>query len=191
AECPMEAIQILGQEDTRYSQEIAAAAGRVGDLGLAGERQLLVLACANSASVALHAARLQGAALPPGLRLVQVPCAGKVDADMVLEGLQRGFDGVLILSCHPDACYSLTGSTWAGMRKDHLAGLLAETGLEPERLMLAGVAPSQSKEVLAVIKKALATLDRLGPSPLKVGAQVREVLTRYTLDMDDTYSIVS
>lgn len=190
AECPMEAIQIVGQEDTRYSGEIAAAAGKVGDLGQAVERRLLVLACANSATPALHAARLQGAALPSGLRLVQVPCAGKVDADMVLEGLQRGFDGVLILSCHPDACYSLTGSTWAGMRAGHLGNLLAETGLEPERLMLSGVAPSQSQEVLAVIKKALATLDQLGPSPLKVGAQVREVLTRYTLDMDDTFSIV-
>lgn len=191
AECPMEAIQIVGQEDARYSREIAAAAGRVGDLGQAVERQLLVLACANSAAPALHAARLQGAALPPGLRLVQVPCAGKVDADMVLEGIQRGFDGVLILSCHPDACYSLTGSTWAGLRREHLAHLLAETGLEPERLMLAGVAPSQSREVMAAIKQALTTLEQLGPNPLKVGAQVREVLTRYTMEMDDTFAIVS
>ena len=191
AECPMEAIQLVGQEDERYSQEIAAAAGHVGDLGQAVERQLLVLACANSAVPALHAARLQGSALPPGLRVVQVPCAGKVDADMVLEGMRRGFDGVLILSCHPDACYSLTGSTWAHMRKEHLARLLAETGLEPERLMLAGVAPSQSREVLAAVKQALKTLEKLGPNPLKIGAQVREVLTRYTLDMDDTYAIVS
>lgn len=191
AECPMEAIQIVGQEDTRYNREIAAAAGKVGEMGLPVERQLLVLACANSAAPALHAARLRGAALPPGLRVVQVPCAGKVDADMVLEGLQRGFDGVLILSCHPDACYSLTGSTWAGIRAEHLTRLLAETGLEPERLMLAGVAPSQSSEVLAVIRRSLATLDQLGPSPLKVGAQVREVLTRYTLEMDDTYAIMS
>jgi heterodisulfide reductase subunit A-like polyferredoxin/coenzyme F420-reducing hydrogenase delta subunit len=190
AECPMEAIQIVGQQDARYDQEIAAAAGKAGEIDSASDRGLLVLACANSAGPALHAARLGGAALPAGVRLVSVPCAGKVDLDMVLEGLVRGFDGVLILSCHPDACHSLTGSTWAGYRAQHLASLLAESGLETGRLFLSGVAPSQAEEARRAIEDALRALEDLGSSPLKTGAQVREMLSRFTLEVDETYAIV-
>ncbi|MCF8115413.1 MAG: hydrogenase iron-sulfur subunit [Desulfarculaceae bacterium] len=191
AECPMEAIQIVGLEDERYAQEIPAPAGQSSGLSPAGERGLLVLACANSAAPALHAARLKGAPLPPGARLITVPCAGKVDLDMVLEGIRRGFDGVLMLSCHEDACQSLGGSTWAARRWEHLGNLLEETGLGRERVFRSGVAPSQAVEARGAIENALAALAELGPNPLKTGARVREMLSRFTLEMDDTFAIVS
>jgi heterodisulfide reductase subunit A-like polyferredoxin len=116
AECPMEAIQLVGQEDLRFQGEIEAAAGRVGDLGLESPRDLLVFLCTHSAAQAFKTARLAGAPRPDGVRLVEVPCAGKLDPDMVLEAFGRGFDGVLALYCHEDACYSLSGNTWAGYR---------------------------------------------------------------------------
>ncbi|MEW5912179.1 MAG: hydrogenase iron-sulfur subunit [Thermodesulfobacteriota bacterium] len=191
AECPMEAIQLVGLEDERFSAEIGAAAGRVGDLGQAGERSLMVFLCANSAAQAFRAARLAGSEPPPGARLVEVPCAGKLDPDMVLEAFRRGFDGVLVLSCFPDACHSLTGSTWAGYRTGHLQNLLSEAGLEPERLVSAGVAPSQAREVMRLMAQAQEAVAALGPSPLKVGAQVRELLGRYTLEVDETYAIIA
>ncbi|MCB2228129.1 MAG: hydrogenase iron-sulfur subunit [Desulfarculaceae bacterium] len=191
AECPMEAIQIAGLEDQRYEREIGAAGGRSSGLGPATERGLLVLACANSAAPALHAARLSGAALPSGARVVRVPCAGKVDLDMVLEGLRRGFDGVLMLACHPDACQSLGGNTWAARRWEHLGNLLAESGLGAERLFRAGVAPSQAREAMRAVERAAEALGELGPSPLKTSARVREMLGRFTLEMDDTFAIVS
>lgn len=190
AECPMEAIQLVSLEDERFSAEIGAAAGRTGSLYEDAPRQLLALLCANSAAQAFWAARLAGAPPPAGVRLLEVPCAGKVDPDMVLEALRQGFDGVLVLSCFTDACHSLTGSTWAGYRSDHLQGLLAEAGLEPQRLRTAGVAPSQAQEVMRLIAQAQEALAELGPSPLKVGAQVRELLSRYTLEMDDTFAII-
>lgn len=190
AECPMEAIQLVGQEDLRFQGEIEAAAGRVGDLGLESPRDLLVFLCTHSAAQAFKTARLAGMPRPDGVRLVEVPCAGKLDPDMVLEAFGRGFDGVLALYCHADACYSLSGNTWAGYRHTHLQGLLQEAGLEPERLMAAGVAPSQAAEVMAQITRAQQVLTKLGPSPLKAGAQVREVLSRFTLEMDDTYAII-
>ncbi|RJX34912.1 MAG: hydrogenase iron-sulfur subunit [Desulfarculus sp.] len=190
AECPMEAIQLVGLEDERFQAEIGAAAGRVGDLGQAGERSLLVFLCANSAAQAFRAARLAGAEAPPGARLVEVPCAGKLDPDMVLAAFRRGFDGVLVLSCFPDACHSLTGSTWAGYRAGHLQSLLREAGLEPQRLVTAGVAPSQAREVMSLMAQAQEAVAALGPSPLKVGAQVRELLGRYTLEVDETYAII-
>ncbi len=190
AECPMEAIQLSGQEDQRYADEIGAAAGRVGDLGAGSHRDLLVFLCAQGAAQAFKAARLAGAPRPRGVRLVEVPCAGKLDADLVLEALGRGFSGVLALHCHEDACYCLAGNTWFGYRLGHLHELLREAGLEPERLMAAGVAPSQAAEVMGRIARAQQQLARLGPSPIQAGAQVREVLSRFTLEVDENYAII-
>ena len=39
------------------------------------------------------------------------------------------------LACHEQACYSLTGNTWAGYRLDHLRAVLQESGFPPERLI--------------------------------------------------------
>lgn len=190
SECPMEAIQILGQDDQRYRREIQAAvtkspSGIMPDQ----EQELLVFACANSAGRALAAARLRGHTWPEGVRLVQVPCAGKVDPAYVLQAFQEGLDGVLILGCFQDACYSLTGSTWAGYRSEHLARLLKEAGCDPRRLISAGVAPNMQAQVMAMLAEAQERVRQLGPNPLKIEARVREFLGRFTVRIDETYAI--
>jgi len=191
AECPMNAIQLLNLEDARYQAEIKAGLGTAamavqGELG----RELLVLACANSAGQALQDARLNGAAWPQEARLVRVPCAGKIDPEEVLWALREGFDSILVLACHDKACYSLTGNAWAGLRLEHLRALLKEAGFAPERLMSAKVAPSMSREVMGHIEKALEVTRKLGPSPLKIEARVRDLLSPYTLRMDRSYTIL-
>lgn len=190
SECPMEAIQIAGQDDRRFKAEISAAVSK-SPSGLPAplESELLVFACANSAGPALAAARLGGRPWPPGVRLVRVPCAGKVDPAYVLGAFQQGLDGVLILGCHQDACYSLTGSTWAGYRAGHLRGLLAEAGCDPRRLISAGVAPNMHAQVMETVEQARRRVEELGPNPLKTQARIRDFLSRFTVRVDETYAI--
>jgi coenzyme F420-reducing hydrogenase delta subunit/Pyruvate/2-oxoacid:ferredoxin oxidoreductase delta subunit len=191
AECPMEAIQVVGCDDGRYVQEIAAAAApRGGMLELEAPLELLVLACANSAGEALTAGRLRGASLPAGTRLVMVPCAGKIDPSFVLGALGQGFDGVLLLACFPGACYSQAGNTWADLRVGHLRDLLMEAGMEPRRVMSAAAAPSGHVQALEALGKAWDDLRALGPNPVKAATQARELLSRFTVSVDHTYVIL-
>ncbi len=191
SECPMDAIQIVGDDDARYRREIrAAAAPRGGMLELAPPDELLVLACANSAAPALAAARLSGGVPPAGTRVVRVPCAGKVDPAFILEALGQGFDGVLLLSCFEDACYSLTGNVWAGMRLEHLRHVVSEAGFQPERIMGAAAAPSGRAQVMEALRQAWDRLDELGTNPLKTAARVRDLLGRFTVKVDHTYVIL-
>lgn len=190
SECPMEAIQIAGQDDQRYTAEISAAVSKSPSGLLAPqEQELLVFACANSAGPALAAARLAGQPWPPGLRLVRVPCAGKVDAAYVLWAFQQGLDGVMVLGCYEDACHSLTGSTWAAYRSGHLSRLLAEAGCDPRRLLSAGVAPAMHARVMDLVEQARRQVEELGPNPLKTQARVRDFLSRFTVRIDETYAI--
>ena len=192
AECPMDAIQVLGCEDDRYRRQVQAAVTRVSSLNpQEPPLEMLVVACTNSAVPALGAARMAGGVWPEGVRLLEVPCAGKIDPEMVLGAFREGMDGVLVLTCHPHACYSLEGNTWAGYRLEHLRGLLDEAGLEAQRLMTAAGAAAMGREVLAQVEAGLAEVTRLGPSPLKIGARVRDLLAPFTRAVDEHYTLLS
>lgn len=191
AECPMNAIQLLNQEDQRAQAEIKAGLSTASALAQGGLKQeLLVLACANSAGLAIREVRAHGAAWPEEARLVQVPCAGKIDPEQVLTALREGFDAVLVLACHEQACYSLTGNTWASYRLDHLRSILAESGFPPERLMTASVAPNMGHQAMELIEKSLELSREMGPSPLKIEARIRDLLSPYTMQMDRSYTIL-
>lgn len=190
AECPMDAIQIVGQEDNRYSAQITAASGNHRETIEPGPPEMLVFMCANSAGAALAEARLAGMELPAQARLVQVPCAGKLDPAMVLEAFTQGLDGVMVISCHPGACYSLTGGEWAGLRVEHLKRLLQEAGHDPARLKLATVQASQPGELVAALEEAMAELTELGDNPLKTAARVRRMLGRFTVETDECYTLL-
>lgn len=190
AECPMDAIQIIGCDDATSLRQVGAALAKSpSGLWTEQETELLVFACANSAGRALEAARLEGQPWPKGARLVQVPCAGRLDVAHVLKAFQEGLDGVLVLGCHTDACYNLGGGNWAGYRLEHLADLLIQAGCDPRRLKRAGVAAAMPGQVMEIIAQARQSLEELGPNPLKTGARVREFLGRFTVQMDETYAI--
>jgi coenzyme F420-reducing hydrogenase delta subunit len=187
----MDAIQVVDGDDQRGAAMVRA--GRMTETEAAGDgvpSLVLVLACANSAALSLDQARRAGGALPPGMRLVRVPCAGRVDPQLVLDALVQGYDGVAILDCHPGACHSLEGNTWAGLRLENLRRLLAEAGLEPERVTLRHLSPVAAGQALGLLREVQAGLAELGPNPVRVEAQVRAMLERFTLRMDESYRLI-
>ena len=191
SECPMDAIQLINLEDDRLNKVIKAGLDEPDAWTPPSEQpEVLVIACANSAVRSLRKARAQGMALPPGVRLVEVPCAGKVDPDLVLRAIREGYDLIQVVSCHPEACYSLEGNTWAGYREDHLRQLLNEAGLESSRLVWDHVAPGMARAAYDLVDEAVKKAAELGPNPLKAAAKVRDLLSKFTLKMDDTFTLV-
>lgn len=191
AECPMDAIQPVEGDDRRGAAEVRA--GRSAEPETPGEAlapTCLVLACANSAALSLDQARRTGGPLPEGVRLVRVPCAGRVDPQLVLDALVQGYDGVAILDCHPGACHSLDGNLWAGLRLENLRRLLAESGLEPERVTLRHLSPVAAGQALNLLREVQAGFAALGPNPVRMEAQVRAMLDRFTLRMDESYRLI-
>jgi|GEM_PF-487212 len=191
AECPMDAIQVVAGDDRRGAAEVKA--GRAAEPETPGEGfppLCLVLACANSAALSLDQARRDGGPLPEGVRLVRVPCAGRVDPQLVLDALVQGYDGVAILDCHPGACHSLEGNTWAELRLENLRRLLAEVGLEPERVTLRHLSPVAAGQALDLLRQVQADFAALGPNPVRLEAQVRAMLERFTLRMDESYRLI-
>src|SRR5512146_1684311 len=61
---------------------------------------------------------------PETLRIVRVPCSGRVDPMFVLKTFQKGFDGVMVLGCHPGDCHYAKGNYYARRRIAMLTDLL-------------------------------------------------------------------
>jgi heterodisulfide reductase subunit A-like polyferredoxin/coenzyme F420-reducing hydrogenase delta subunit len=178
SECPQDAIIMLNQGDDIYRAQIMAGVGAQPN-GSAPE--MLVFACANSAATALARARGQGWNPPAGVRFIQVPCASKIDPIFVLQAFSQGYQGVMILSCFQDACQSLTGNRWLSLRAEHLKNLLTEAGLDPARLVLAGIGPNMKAEPAELIDKMAADLAGMEPADLRPSG--REAQERFKLEL--------
>jgi coenzyme F420-reducing hydrogenase delta subunit len=139
--------------------------------------RLVSFCCQRSAYQAMGMAVELGHVLPAGLQAVRVPCAGKVDVDYILKAFETGADGVMVLGCHEDNCRSLRGNTYASWRVEAAQRMLADVGLEPERVAFANLASNMGAEFARLVTGMEARLVALGsgkPAGIKVSeADVR------------------
>jgi len=105
---------------------------------------------------------------PPNIRIVKVPCSGRVSANMILSALKSGADGVLISGCHPGDCHYQEGNLKAEKRAEAIELMLQDFGLEEERFRLEWVSASEGPKFAQVVKELTETIRKLGPSPYKV-----------------------
>ena len=104
---------------------------------------------------------------PPNIKSIRVMCSGRVDTVFVLEALRKGADGVLIAGCHPGDCHYQSGNYKTNRRIRLLKKLLADMGVEPERVRFEYVSASEGQKFAQVVTEFVRDLKKLGPSPLK------------------------
>ena len=71
---------------------------------------------------------------PTNIRIVRVPCSGRINPFYVVKSLQQGWDGVLVSGCHPGDCHYLSGNYYARRRFAVLKNLLEYVGVEEGRV---------------------------------------------------------
>jgi coenzyme F420-reducing hydrogenase delta subunit len=101
---------------------------------------------------------------PPSLRVIRVPCSGRVNPMFILRALQQGVDGVLVSGCHPGDCHYLTGNYYARRRFLVLAKLLDFCGIEEGRVQFSWVSASEGQKFADVVKTVTDRVRQLGPA---------------------------
>jgi F420-non-reducing hydrogenase iron-sulfur subunit len=104
---------------------------------------------------------------PPNLRIIQVPCTGRVDILHLLQAFEVGADTVLVSGCHEGDCHYLAGNLYARKRVARAQKILTETGLEPERLEMFHISDSEGPKFAAMAYEMTERAYRLGPNPVK------------------------
>lgn len=101
---------------------------------------------------------------PPNVRIIRVPCSGRIDVGFILRGLQGGVDGVLISGCHPGDCHYQTGNYTARRRLTVLRSILEQVGVEPGRVQFSWVSASEGNKFSEVMNNVVETVKALGPA---------------------------
>ncbi|MBT4814859.1 MAG: hydrogenase iron-sulfur subunit [Lentisphaerae bacterium] len=101
---------------------------------------------------------------PANVRVIRVPCSGRVNPMFILRALQQGVDGVLVSGCHPGDCHYLTGNYHARRRFAVLKRLLEFCGIEEGRVQFSWVSASEGQKFADVVTDVTEKIHQLGPA---------------------------
>jgi coenzyme F420-reducing hydrogenase delta subunit len=101
---------------------------------------------------------------PPNVRIVRVPCSGRVNPLYIIKSLQHGADGVLVSGCHPGDCHYISGNYYARRRFTLLKSLLEAVGIEPGRVSFSWVSAAEGEKFSQVVTQVVETVKALGPA---------------------------
>lgn len=107
----------------------------------------------------------------PNVRIIRVPCSGRVNPMHIIAALHRGADGVLVSGCHPGDCHYISGNLVAKRKFSMLKKFLAHVGIEPERVQFSWVSAAEGVRFASLVEKVVADVKRVGPARMPaVGA---------------------
>ncbi|NQT85282.1 hydrogenase iron-sulfur subunit [bacterium] len=100
---------------------------------------------------------------PTNVRVVRVPCSGRVDPLYVVKAFERGADGVLVSGCHPGDCHYAEGNYYARRRWTIFRDLMFYLGIEPDRLQFSWVSAAEGAKWADLINDLTVKLQNIGP----------------------------
>jgi coenzyme F420-reducing hydrogenase delta subunit len=122
--------------------------------------------CAYTAADMAGSMRL---AYPPNVKIVRVPCSGKVDAIHIMKALEKGADGVLVAGCLEGDCHFKNGNVKALHRVNYLKKLLEEIGIEAERVKMVTMSAGMGIRFAKIATQFTDAIRELGPNSIKTG----------------------
>lgn len=130
--------------------------------------------CAYTAADMAGSMRLS---YPPEVKIIRVPCTGKVDPLYVMHALRDGADGVLVAGCLEGDCHFKNGNMKAMQRITYIQTLLQEIGIEESRVAMVMVSAGMGTQFAQVVTEFADKIRELGPSPMKPSQQPNRILS--------------
>ena len=104
------------------------------------------------------------------IRIIRVPCSGRISPLLILSALHRGADGVLVSGCHPGDCHYISGNLVARRKFGMLKNFLEHVGISPERVQFSWVSAAEGARFAALVEKVVEGVKQIGPSKITTAA---------------------
>lgn len=117
--------------------------------------------CAFAAADLAGAMRLQ---YSPSVRIIRLPCTGKVDAFVLMKAFEDGADAVFVAGCLEGQCHYLEGNLRAKKRVAYVKRLLAEVDIEPERIDMFNLSSAMGGRFAEIVEEMTERAKKLGPT---------------------------
>lgn len=104
---------------------------------------------------------------PADIKIIQVPCTGRVDILHLLNAFEDGADGVYVAGCLEGECHYISGNLKARKKVAYVKKTLTEIGIEPERVEMFNLSSAQGARFAEIAREMTDRIRQLGPSPIK------------------------
>ncbi len=101
------------------------------------------------------------------IKIIQVPCTGRVDIIHLLNAIEDGADGVYVAGCLEGECHYKTGNLRTRKKVEYVKRVLKEIGIEPERVEMYNLSSAQGQRFADIANEMVEKIKELGPSPVK------------------------
>ncbi|NLP43094.1 MAG: hydrogenase iron-sulfur subunit [Peptococcaceae bacterium] len=126
--------------------------------------KILVFACNWCTYAGADLTGLSRLQYPATVRILRVPCSGRVNPQFVIKAFQKGVDAVLVCGCHPGDCHYTTGNYFTRRRFLLMRRLMEYIGMEPERLQASWVSAAEAQKFQQLITEVTEQIRALGPN---------------------------
>jgi F420-non-reducing hydrogenase iron-sulfur subunit len=141
------------------------------------EPVLLALTCHYCAYAAADLAGSMRIQYPASVRVLRLPCTGKVEPGYVMRAFEKGADGVIVAGCLEGGCHFQEGNLRARRRVERLQELMREIGIEPERLQMFNLSSAEGPRFAEIVREMHERIQKLGPSPIRLARANRAAAT--------------
>jgi len=136
------------------------------------EPQIVAFCCKYCAYAAADLAGSMRLSYPANVKIIQLPCTGRVDIIYLLKAIEDGADGVYVAGCLEDECHFLKGNIRARKKVEYVKKTLEELGIEPERVEMYNLSSAMGPRFAEIAQEMTEKIRALGPSPLRLAATV-------------------
>jgi coenzyme F420-reducing hydrogenase delta subunit len=100
---------------------------------------------------------------PTNVRIIRLPCTGRIDFNLIIKAFESGADAVLVSGCHPGDCHYTAGNYHARRRWILFRQLLETLGIDTNRVHFSWISAAEGKKWQQVITEITDKTIELGP----------------------------
>jgi coenzyme F420-reducing hydrogenase delta subunit len=104
---------------------------------------------------------------PSSIRIISLPCTGKVDLIHLLKSFENGADGVCVAGCLEGSCQYTSGNLRARKRVAQAKEILEKIGVGGERVQMYNLSSSEAPRFVEIAVEMEQRIKALGPNPIK------------------------
>jgi len=105
---------------------------------------------------------------PSTIKIICLPCTGRVDVIHILKAFEKGADGVYVAGCMEGACQFNSGNLRARKRVEKVQEILEKIGVGGERVQMYNLSSSEAPRFVEIAMEMTEKITALGPNPIKV-----------------------
>lgn len=99
----------------------------------------------------------------PNVRIMRLPCTGRIDCSFIIKAFENGADGVIVSGCHPNDCHYNEGNFYARRRFAIFRKLIDFMGIDPQRVQFSWVSAAEGAKWASLVDKITNEIRSLGP----------------------------